>query len=114
MKRAAPEEALDDGGPLYAKPRARLTDPETSHAAAAELKRESVTRLRSVVLSLLRKCEMDDRSLVVLALQLEPKYSQSGIRTRRAELVELGLVEDSGKRVRMPSGRMAIVWRAPR
>lgn len=38
--------------------------------------------------------------------------SPSGIRSRRAELVELGMVRDSGRRERTLSGRRAIVWEA--
>lgn len=37
--------------------------------------------------------------------------SQSQI-PRRLELLQLGLIEDTGRRVRTASGRMAIVWRA--
>jgi hypothetical protein len=32
------------------------------------------------------------------------------LRSRRAELVEMGLVRDSGKRVRLESGRYSVVW----
>jgi hypothetical protein len=38
--------------------------------------------------------------------------SPSGARTRRCELVVAGKVADSGKRERLPSGRMAVVWEA--
>ena len=40
-----------------------------------------------------------------------PSSSQSGFRSRIAELVNAGLVEDSAKRVTTPSGRPSIVWR---
>jgi hypothetical protein len=39
-----------------------------------------------------------------------PMASPSGIRSRRAELVDLELVEDSGERRLLSTGRRAIVW----
>ena len=38
------------------------------------------------------------------------RSSESGIRSRRAELVAAGLVVDTGDRVKLPSNRLAIVW----
>lgn len=40
----------------------------------------------------------------------EPKQSPSGLRTRRHELVELGEITFTGKRVRMKTNRLAQVW----
>lgn len=40
-----------------------------------------------------------------------PSVSVSGFRSRIAELVNIGLVEDSEKRVTLASGRPSIVWR---
>jgi len=37
--------------------------------------------------------------------------SESGIRTRRSQLVKLGFVQDSGFRLPTRSGKSAIVWR---
>jgi len=42
---------------------------------------------------------------------LAPMASPSGVRSRRAELVVLGLVEDTGLRRKLVSGRNAIVWK---
>lgn len=98
---------------------ARTTDPETSHMAAA-----SVSDLRHsqyLVLKVLRK--LPSRGMTDEELQAEYLFhrrqrpalflaqSESGIRTRRSELVRLGLVEFAGERRRMDSGRMARVWR---
>lgn len=43
-----------------------------------------------------------------------PRQSESGIRTRRKELTDAGLVEDSGETVTLESGRKATVWRVAR
>lgn len=39
------------------------------------------------------------------------KASPSSIRTRRRELQDRGLVEDSGERERTPSGKSATIWK---
>jgi hypothetical protein len=36
--------------------------------------------------------------------------TESGVRSRRSELVQVGLVRDTGERVRLATGRNAIVW----
>ena len=93
-------------------PRARSTDPQTSADAA-----RSVTSLRPkqyAVLKVLGLCgEMTDERLIACYETFDlPKQSPSGIRTRRHELVAMGLVRDTGERRKMSTGRMAIVWEA--
>ena len=39
-----------------------------------------------------------------------PMQSASGLRTRTKELVDIGLIRQSGRTVRLPSGRRGIVW----
>jgi hypothetical protein len=94
---------------------ARLTDPETSHAAAASIDR--LTDRQGAVLRVFKRNRfaMTDVSLcsmydVAARKGLVPAQSVSGIRTRRAELVDRGLIVDTGNRVRLASGRKAIVW----
>jgi len=53
-----------------------------------------------------------DAALVPLMQHLDQaKMSSSGIRSRRAELVEKGLVTACDT-IKMPSGRLANVWQA--
>jgi len=54
----------------------------------------------------------DEEIGVYVKVDPKIKISPSGARTRRSELVNLGLVQDTGKRKRMSTGRSAIVWRA--
>ena len=94
----------------------RKTDPETSREAALSLDEVKITNLMKSILNLLGEPMFDD--------QLIAKYnswrdlvdgdfaSPSGIRSRRADLVKLGLVKDTGERVTLRSGRKSIVWKA--
>lgn len=94
--------------------KARATDPQTSHAAAASVK--NLTRSREPLLAVI-KGNGGGTDEMILG-QYEDVFgnahpqSPSGLRTRRAELVRAGLVEDSGERRTLRSGRQAIVWKA--
>lgn len=94
---------------------ARLSDPETSHQAAA-----SVGDLRLSQAAILQFLStfgpMTDERLVDTYTAFwrqwdYPAQSPQGIRSRRAELVRLGLVEFTGEKALMSTGRMARVWR---
>jgi len=94
-------------------PGARATDPTTSHEAAASVK--NLSRTQSGILGIL-KTPMTDEQLIVryqrmcLSLpELFPRASDSGIRSRRAELFKLGLIEPIGYG-KSNSGRKAIIW----
>lgn len=95
------------------RPVARRTDPGTSWAAADSVTDTTITRTKRAILHVLEQGPMTDEQI---AEAVGPAYtSPSGLRTRRKELVKAGLVCDSGKRVRMDSGRWAILWaRQPR
>ena len=104
------------GGPV---PRAwaRTGDPETSRLAARSVTR--LTEKQTAVLRLMRVARhgLTDQGLVSLYAAEAvrgryPRQSESGIRTRRAELVRRGSVVDTGARVRLASGRSAVVWKA--
>jgi hypothetical protein len=96
---------------LEIKPRARRTDPETSHAAAASV--ENITRTQLVILRIMDVFgPLTDGAIHFMydSTGDRPPVSDSGLRSRRAELVALGCVMDSGERVRLASGRMSIAW----
>ena len=92
--------------------RARTSDPDTSHAAAASLTPETLRLSQSAVLSVLTEYPggLTDQGLALVYGSRRPAQSESGLRTRRAELVRGGLVVDTGRRERLASGRMAVVW----
>jgi len=91
---------------------ARTTDPETSKLAAESV--GNLNETKKVILQLLAK-PMGDEELVnkyefLADNQMAPWASQSGIRSRRSELVEDGYLFDSGERIKTKSNRSAIVW----
>lgn len=101
--------------------KARNTDPETSHAAAESV--SDLTEKQNAVLMALRRYPnglTDERVATIYGNarsvvprdweQPFPRQSPSGLRSRRAELVEKGLVRDSGRREKTASGRQAVVW----
>ena len=88
---------------------ARRTDPDTSWDAAL-----SVTRIRESQREVLDVLERmgglgTDEGI---ARVYNGRQSPSGLRTRRAELVTLGAIVDTGQRVVGSTGRRMIVWRA--
>lgn len=98
-------------------PFARTNDPMTSHQATERVRPDSS---RGRVLEILRA---HPRGMTHQELYREvrrkgyyegwPNYTDSGIRTRTKELVEVGLVYAvEGKHGRTTSGRASIYWRA--
>lgn len=94
------------------QPRARLTDPETSHAAASSV--SEIAHTHKIIVTLLRLDgpQTDEELLLLWNDRIAKRISPSGLRTRRSELVDRGLVRDSGSRRALSSGRKAIVWEA--
>jgi hypothetical protein len=94
-------------------PQARATDPTTSHEAAASVK--NLSRTQSGILGILRQPCTDElliaryQNMVRLMPELFPRASDSGIRSRRAELFKLGLVEPVGYS-KTKSNRKTIIW----
>jgi len=96
-------------------PHARTTDPATSLLAAMSV--TNLTSTQGAIMGLFHKFKaMTDEQLQTHYRRISrqgdaPYASESGIRSRRSELVAMGKLEDSGDREKMRSGRQAIVWR---
>jgi hypothetical protein len=90
-------------------PKARKTDPQTSHDAADSVRNLTDTQL--YILQVLSRPRTDVQLIEAYRkLKRAPNASESGIRSRRSELVRAGKVVDSGVKMVLPSGRMATVW----
>jgi len=103
-----------DTPPVVQVARARTGDPDTSHEAAASVR--DLTGSQDAVLSVLEwHGPIADNDLVrryQLATETDNTLrplSESGIRSRRAELVRLGRVVHVGYTT-LDSGRRARVW----
>lgn len=96
----------------YDGPRAvaRSSDPDTSWEAASRVRH--LTATREAVLACLRARGGLTDAEIWDTLPREHRTTPSGIRTRRSELVHLGLVVDTGARRLGPTGRRMIVWEA--
>ena len=79
----------------------------TSFLAAVEIE-ESADNIRSMVY----RCIKRDGPLTDEQIQVLLKLNPSTERPRRIELVERGLVRDSGRVRRTRSGRAAVAWEA--
>lgn len=95
------------------KPRARNTDPDTSHRAAKKVKHNITERRRAAFQALQAMGPATDLGLWFYYQTHRgskgwPQQSESGLRTRRAELVRLGKIQQSG--VSEITNRKRIVW----
>lgn len=89
-------------------PHARITDPETSHEAAESV--TNITPLKREILQRLMTPMTDAELIRTLKIYSELIVTDSGVRSRRSELVQAGLVRDTGARQKLKTGRNAIVW----
>ena len=88
---------------------ARKSDPETSHEAAESV--EVVKNQLYVLAAFSQICPCTDKTLVATYQRLsEHTQSDSGIRTRRKELVRKGIVRWTGDWVRGDTNRRERVW----
>jgi threonine synthase len=96
---------------------ARHTDTRTSHEAANSLSGKTLTKVqRAVALLLSRHGPLTDEELIAIYRELEsregtqlPGASDSSIRTRRKELVDVMMVHDCGKK-HSETGRLTTMW----
>jgi hypothetical protein len=98
---------------LFDKPRrahARSTDPATSHAAAASLPDLRASEIEVLGLFAHVGSRLTDEQLIARARAAGLTQSDSGLRTRRSELVDLAYVQDSGVRELTATGRRTISW----
>jgi hypothetical protein len=93
-------------------PHARRTDPQTSHEAAKSV--TNVEKTKAAIWKLLADPLTDTELMSKYRVQMlfgdAPEASESGVRSRRAELVAEGMVEATGERRKTPSGRSSMVW----
>jgi hypothetical protein len=97
-------------------PHARRENPETSFWAAASV--TDLTQKQKAVIDILRRLggEATDetiRNRYEASHDFNegfPQQSESGLRTRRKELVTRGDIRDSGRKRKLKSGRLAVVW----
>ena len=83
----------------------RNSDPETSHRAGRDIRGRSGTIRRKVYEALATKWMTDFELWQLIG------GAESSARKRRQELMEAGLVVDSGERRLTGNGSLAIVWR---
>ena len=88
-------------------PRVRRSDPVTSHEAADLA---NLSKPRNWVLYVLSCGPLADHEVVLLASSFHQPFTPQRIRTARAELTRMGLVEKSGIYRLTENNRRAIVW----
>lgn len=96
------------------KAHARRTDPPTSHEAAKTVNRVpgKLRQSQRDVLDLFyRFGPMHDELLIQRAEEAGVTQSDSGLRTRRRELVDLKFLEDSGQKTTTKGGGETTIWR---
>lgn len=93
---------------------ARITDPITSKEAAASV--SHITEKMQLIVDILKTGAKDDTEIAkqydwLVLVGKAPMSSPSGLRTFRANLVKMKIVEESGQYSKTPSGRRSIIWR---
>ncbi len=96
---------LSDLGPTPADRLTRRDDHETSRLAAIAASRRSPSQRSLVWQTLLKLGQATDYQIATAANILRTSAAK-----RRQELVDAGLVEDSGLRLPTDTGTLAIVW----
>jgi hypothetical protein len=89
----------------------RNNDGPTSQKAARSVR--NMTQKRQDVMATFRRFgTLTDEQLVTVYATMDnvTDQSESGLRTRRNELVKMGLLVDTGNTRRIRSGRQAVLW----
>jgi hypothetical protein len=103
---------------LADKAHARRSDPETSQAAARSITLPVLRQSQKAVLACFTIYGPMHHELLIQTYALGrqsqpwPRQSPSGLRTRTKELVNAGYARDTGRRVKLISGRSSNVWEA--
>jgi hypothetical protein len=111
---------LDSSTPLASEAHARTDDPWTSHAAARSLTADELRETQMAVLQCFREHGPMHHEEFLSVYERDsqergwPRQSVSGLRTRASELVDGGMLRNSGRTVELPSGRSSIVWEVAR
>lgn len=97
-------------------PKARHSDPQTSHEAASKVSNVEQVRTAIYVILSANPEGLTDSQIQRLYDKARPELrwpiaSDSGLRSRRSELVEEGRVAHSGKYGVTESGRKTIIWK---
>lgn len=91
---------------------ARRSDPDTSWEAARSVRsiRESQREVLAIFVACGSAGATDERAWTLYQAATPGGQSVSGFRTRRSELVAMGLLRDTGERRIGSTGRRMIVW----
>lgn len=108
------EPRTDPSQPVRMRAVARVSDPVTSLEAATSIKDLKTTQ-KHILEVLDRYGPATDEEINRYYFHLAQLFdwnpvSPSGLRTRRAELVDAGFIYDTGKRQLTKSNRPCIVW----
>lgn len=95
-----------------AKSKVRRMDPGTSFSAALAQTPEKTRGLYIAIRQILDRKPMTDEELLALFQSKHKSVTPSGVRSRRAELVDAGWVRDSGEKRLTAAGSPSIVWEA--
>lgn len=96
---------MSDQLTLFAEPRARATDPETSHQAAASV--EAWVQDNALLKKFAIHGALTDDELSAVC----PLWWPPTVKSARSRLKNLGLLVDSGERRPSQRGRNQIVWK---
>lgn len=109
-KAAGIKRRAEEDDPVPVQRPVRDEDPETSQGAAWTTAGELRQSQQEVMYLFTGGVRLTDEEMLAVALDAEIKQSESGLRTRRSELVDLQLLRDSGERGLTKNGRQSIRW----